>query len=38
VVKAEVCLWLHTTLDHQLFMIERNGSMNYDGVWHEVKL
>jgi len=38
VANADVLLWLHTTLDHQLWMIQRSESMNYDSLWHQVKL
>jgi len=38
VAKADMWLWLHTKFDQQLYMIRRNESMNYDSLWHQVKL
>jgi len=38
VAKARVWLWLHTPLDHQLSMTQRNVMADYDHLWYQVEV
>jgi hypothetical protein len=38
IMEAKEKLWLHTTLDCQLSVIQRNGMANYDCLWHHVSV
>jgi len=38
VAKAEVLLWLHTALGHQLSMINTSRTISNNCLWHQIKV
>jgi len=38
VAKAEVLLWLHTAMGHQLSMINTSRMISHSCLWHQMKM